>query len=173
VAQVELARQEVSEQRRAQAPTETVETGLASRRLLLAATVLMLVMFAVRPLLPGGPPHEEIPAVAQVLQDKQQEQRDGGSAGLGEGISSASVTEATEKMPSYEAAGFAKEVPTKPWAWQRRPPCKSWEVVINGGCWYEATARVKPPCTDGYFEWQGACYMPVMGTPRVPTSNEP
>jgi serine/threonine protein kinase len=173
IAQAELARQEVSEQRRAQAPTEQVGTRTAFRRLWLAATALVLVMFAVRPLLPGTPPQEESPEVAQVLPDKPHEQRDGGSAGLGEGISSSSVTEAPETMPSYEAAGFAKEVPTKPWAWQRRPPCKSWEVVINGGCWYEATARVKPPCTDGYFEWQGACYMPVMGTPRVPTSDEP
>ncbi len=171
--QVELARQEVSEQRRAQAPTEKEGMRTASRRLFLAAIALVLVMFAVRPLLPGTPPHEDTSEVAQVLPDKQQDQRDGGSAGLGEGISSAAVVESTGKMPSYGAAGFAKEVPKTPLDGQRRPPCTPrFEMEIRGACWYAAT-NMKPTCEEGYYHWEGSCFLPVFRTQRVPTSDTP
>jgi hypothetical protein len=33
---------------------------------------------------------------------------------------------------------------------------------------------VEPPCGDGdYYEWQGACYLPVMERARVPTTKKP
>jgi serine/threonine protein kinase len=173
-AQVEMKKQEVSVQRRAQAPTEKEEPRSPARRLLVVAAVLLLI-FAVRPLRRAVPPQEELPEVAQVLPNNEQEGRDGGSTGLGDAISSKSVTEATGKLPSSEAAGFFREVPKKPLDWQRRPPCRPQflEVEIRGACWYEANARVKPPCADGSYEWEGNCYMPVMGAPRVPTSDEP
>jgi hypothetical protein len=173
VAQVELEQQEVSAQRRAQAPTEKEGTRITSGRLLLAATVLALIFFAVGPQQRHVPPRGEMPVVAEVLPSNEQEGRDGGSAGLGDGISSASVTEATEKMPpSYEAAGFAKEVPRTPLAGQRRPPCKAWQVEIRGGCWYEAE-QVKPPCVEGTYQWGGNCYEAVFISQREPTSDEP
>ncbi len=173
-AKVDMERREASEQLRAQAPTEKNEAGSASRRSLLAAALLAmtLVMFAVWPQQRGGPPQEEIPDVAQVAPAKEEEQRDGGSAGLGEGISSASVTEATGKMPPHKTAGFAKEVPKTPMAGQRRPPCKAWQVEIRGGCWYEA-GRAKPPCEDGTYQWEGNCYEPIFLSQREPTSDEP
>jgi serine/threonine protein kinase len=174
-AQAEMKRQEASEQRQVQAPMEKVEERLPARRLLLVAAVLALI-FALGPQRRVVPPQEEMPQVAQILPNNEQEGIDGGSTGLGDAVSSASVTEAKGKMPSSdEAAGFAREVPKKPWDWQRRPPCRPGflEVEIRGGCWYEPNTRLKPPCMDGSFEWEGACYMPVMGAPRVPTSDEP
>ena len=173
-AQGEQERRDAAEQKRAQAPAEKEGTSHASARLLLAATLLMLVFFAVRPLGRGVLPQDETPPVSEVLPDKQHEQRDGGSAGLGDGTSAAAVTEATEKIPSY-AAGFAKEVPRTPLGGQRRPPCRPrlLEVEIRGGCWYEPDARLKPPCVDGSYEWQGSCYVPVLGHYQVPTSDEP
>jgi eukaryotic-like serine/threonine-protein kinase len=175
VAQVELKKQEASEQQRAQAPEEKEEGRLPARRILLIAAVLALI-FAIRPQRRFVPPQEEMPEVAQVLPNKEQEGIDGGSTGLGDAVSSKSTAEAAGKVPSSEAAGFAREVPKKPWDWQRRPPCRAGllEVEIRGGCWSEAnSARVKPPCVDGYYEWQGICYMPVATTPRIPTSDEP
>jgi hypothetical protein len=175
VAQVEMKKQEVSEQQRAQAPAEKEEERLPARWLLLVAAVLALI-FAVRPQRRVDPPQEEMPEVAQVLPNNEQEGIDGGSTGLGDAISTKSATEASGEMPASEAAGFAREVPKKPWDWQRRPPCRPGflEVEIRGGCWYEASSgRVKPPCADGSYEWQGTCYLPVMGAPRIPTSDEP
>jgi predicted Ser/Thr protein kinase len=173
-AQVEQEPQEVAGQKQAQAPAEKEEPSTASARVLLVLTVLALMIFAVRPLGRGVPPQEEMPPVSEVLPDKKQEQRDGGSAGLGDGTSAAAVTEAVEKIPSY-AAGFAKEVPRTPLGGQRRPPCRPrlLEVEIRGGCWYEPNAQLKPPCVDGSYEWQGSCYMPVMGQYQDPTSDEP
>jgi hypothetical protein len=169
---VDQERREADGQKRAQAPTEQEGTSTASTRVLLAVTVLALVIFAVRPLGRGAPLQEEMPAVTQVLPNSEHEQRDGGSAGLGDGISAASVTVVTEKIPSYEVAGFAKEVPKTPLAGQRRPPCKPWQIEIRGGCWYEAS-RVKPPCVEGTYQWEGNCYEAVFLSQREPTSDEP
>jgi hypothetical protein len=43
-------------------------------------------------------------------------------------------------------------------------------AIINGGCWYKVST--KPPCND-YYEWQNACYLPIMGRAYVPTTQEP
>jgi hypothetical protein len=173
-AQVEHERREAAGQEQAPAPMEEEGPGTGPAKLGLAAIVLMLVFFAVRPLGRGAPPQEEMPPVAEALPDEQHEQRDGGSAGLGDGTSAAAVMEAAEKIPSY-AAGFAKEVPRTPLGGQRRPPCRPrlLEVEIRGGCWYEPDARLKPPCVDGSYEWQGSCYVPVLGQHPVPTSDDP
>jgi hypothetical protein len=63
-------------------------------------------------------------------------------------------------------------MPSKPHPDQRRPPCEYGEVAINGGCWVEV-ARVKPPCGEKMFEYQGACYWASFSGPRTSTSEEP
>jgi len=52
---------------------------------------------------------------------------------------------------------------------QRRPPCPRGEEAIRGGCWL-VNPQVKPPCTAGYYEWDGRCYLPSLAPSRQPTS---
>jgi hypothetical protein len=54
-------------------------------------------------------------------------------------------------------------------AYQRRAPCNRGEATILGGCWL-ANPEEKPPCGDGYFEWDKRCYAPLFPTSRQPTS---
>lgn len=52
---------------------------------------------------------------------------------------------------------------------QKRPPClPRTEREVMGACW--APHVEKPPCPDGTFEAQGACFMPVIAPKREPTS---
>ena len=49
----------------------------------------------------------------------------------------------------------AQKMPKPLWPGQRRAPCKGQQVEILGGCWYDISARVKPPCEEGAYEWEG------------------
>jgi hypothetical protein len=65
-------------------------------------------------------------------------------------------------------------IPKDPLPGQRRAPrCQPpAETSINGGCWIEAP-KVKPPCGDLFYEWNGGCYAPHFVRPREPTSDQP
>jgi eukaryotic-like serine/threonine-protein kinase len=76
-----------------------------------------------------------------------------------------------------EARGVSVEMPKSPLPGQRRPngsgkcPGRG-EVAIHGGCWILGW-NTAPPCAEGWFEWEGACYYPVTEASRKPTSDQP
>ncbi|WP_225409892.1 serine/threonine protein kinase [Stigmatella hybrida] len=100
------------------------------------------------------------------------EQPDAGTVGLAD----ASVTpEALAAAASFENATLpgefvALEMPKRPFAGQKRPPCKPQrETEIRGGCW----VNVQAPCEDDGYVWAGKCFLPVAAQPRPDTSNYP
>ncbi|ADO74475.1 serine/threonine-protein kinase [Stigmatella aurantiaca] len=94
---------------------------------------------------------------------------DGGTAGLAQAaLQSAEKAEA----PEAERGGISREMPKGPFAGQRKPPCKSYEVEVNGGCWL-ALQDKRPPCGDETFVWKGRCYWPSVRPPRPETSGWP
>jgi hypothetical protein len=173
-AQVELERQEASEQQRAQAPTEKEGAGFAVRRWVLGAAFMAALMIVVMPQRQQSPQAWETPAVARAEPGEAEESKDGGSSGLGDDVSAASVTEAAKEVPVYGPPGFTAGVPKSPLAGQRRPPCRPrlLEVEIRGGCWYE-NGRSRPPCAEGSYEWQESCYVPVFRPHQEPASEDP
>ncbi len=134
------------------------------------AVLAAAMAFAVIALCQGGDvPYESAQEMAWVKAQDSEEAPDGGTKGLGEEVLSARVDSHETPVPS--SAVILKEVPKQPLAGQRRYPCpRREEVVINGGCWYRVD--IKPPCGD-YYEWRDACYLPVIGPTRVPTTQEP
>jgi hypothetical protein len=65
------------------------------------------------------------------------------------------------------------DLPKQPLPRQRRPPCQRKGVKeIRGGCWIRI-ADVEPPCSDNEYEWQGACYTPVLDNTPTSTSDKP
>jgi eukaryotic-like serine/threonine-protein kinase len=110
------------------------------------------------------------PEVAQVEEPEREMAPDAGTRGLGDEALATRV-EAFSVPNSGEPV--AENIPKQPLPGQRRPPCKkSWEVVINGGCW-KLLAGSAPPCGEGEYEWQGACYDPALDRSRPPTSTKP
>jgi serine/threonine protein kinase len=169
-ARVARERQEALERRRAQAPTEKEGARFPTRRLLPVAAALVLVTFLVVAEQPESSPQWEAPAVVKVEPGQQEEGRDGGPVGLGDGFSSVAPA---EEMRPHESAGFAVDVPKTPLDGQLRAPCRPRQLEILGGCWYEAPGRVKPPCEQGSYEWEGNCYVPLYPPRREPASDEP
>jgi serine/threonine protein kinase len=136
-----------------------------------AATILggMLLLFSA--IVWRGPaPPAELPSVAQVEAPEVELALDGGTRGLGDDALAARV-EAPASPSTLETV--SRKIPEQPLPDQRRPPCQfSWEVEINGGCW-RLLAGSTPPCAEGDYEWQGACYDPALIRKRVPTSEDP
>lgn len=66
-------------------------------------------------------------------------------------------------------SGPARELPSKPFPEQKRPPCTPRaERELAGGCW--SPHLEKPPCPVGFFEAHGMCLTPVRVADRPPTS---
>ncbi|MDC0710055.1 serine/threonine-protein kinase [Stigmatella sp. ncwal1] len=94
---------------------------------------------------------------------------DGGTAGLAQAVrSSAKKSEG----PEPQRGGISREMPKGPFLGQRKPPCKSHEVEVNGGCWL-ALQDKRPPCGEETFVWKGSCYWPSFLPPRPETSGWP
>ncbi len=77
--------------------------------------------------------------------------------------------------PSSSAASVTAPVPKEPLKGQRRPPCDSHQVEINGGCWlavHDVTdgVHLKAPCREATYSHDGKCYTPSYVPPRPPTS---
>jgi hypothetical protein len=107
--------------------------------------------------------------VAWIEAQHADEALDGGTRGLGEEV--LSTRAGSQETPIPSSAAITKKVTEQPLPGQRRHPCpRNVEVVINGGCWYKVD--IKPPCGD-YYEWQSACYLPVIRRTHVPTTQEP
>ncbi len=111
----------------------------------------------------------EEPATSQLAE--REESKDGGTVAVGDSALTAPV--APERAPSVWSS-IAVDLPPKPFSGQRRPdgngrcPGKV-QVAINGGCWMPVDVK---DCDDenGFFEYRGACYIPVMTKPRPATS---
>ncbi|MCY1021142.1 serine/threonine protein kinase [Pyxidicoccus sp. MSG2] len=113
----------------------------------------------------------EEPATSHVAE--QEESKDAGTVAVGDAALTAPV--APEKAPSVWTS-IAVDIPPKPFQGQRRPDAngrcpKKEQVAINGGCWRKLPTDVQD-CADedGFFEYRGACYIPVMAKPRPATS---
>jgi serine/threonine protein kinase len=149
------------------APTHTAQRSRPRtvKAALGAVTALAVIVFCQG----EDEPHERESEVAWIEAQGTKQAQDGGTKGLGEEALSARVD--AQETPAPASSTFSEPVPKDPLPGQRRPPCPRPEVVeINGGCWYGG--EIKPPCGD-FYEWQGACYLPVMGRTRVPTTQEP
>jgi hypothetical protein len=95
---------------------------------------------------------------------------DAGTRGLGD---DALTTRMEAQEIHLAAESISLDIPKQPLSGQRRPPCRrSWGVVINGGCW-KLLAGSEPPCDDGEYRWQGACYVPALDQSRPPTTQKP
>ncbi len=103
---------------------------------------------------------------------EQEETKDAGTVAVGDSVLTA--PEAPERAPSVWAS-IAVDLPPKPVPGQRRPDghgrCRGKvQVAINGGCWRKLPVDVKD-CDDwDGFEYEGACYLPAMTSPRPATS---
>ncbi|HVG63038.1 MAG TPA: serine/threonine-protein kinase [Hyalangium sp.] len=135
------------------------------------AAIAAAMAFAVLALCQGADePYAQAQEVAWVEAQGTDEAPDGGTKGLGEEVASARVD--AEGPPVHAWVAITKPVPDQPLPGQRRSPCpRNVEVVIKGGCW-KHQPDIRPPCGD-YYEWQSACYLPIMGQTRVPTTQEP
>ena len=120
--------------------------------------------------LSGPEPSEQAPELAWVKAREAEDAPDGGTKGLGEELLATRVD--AEEMPAPSSSSvIAIEMLEKPLAGQLRPPCPQTSEIINGGCWKRLIDN-EPPC-GAYYEWRGACYLPVMRPPRIPTTREP
>jgi eukaryotic-like serine/threonine-protein kinase len=92
---------------------------------------------------------------------------DGGTRGLGED-SLASRVDTQSPPPATKTLSL--DLPKQPLPGQLRPPCqRKGAKVIQGGCWIRI-GDVEPPCGHNNYEWQGACYYPLLEETRMPTS---
>ncbi|WNM70410.1 hypothetical protein [Myxococcus phage Mx4 ts27htf-1hrm-1] len=62
-------------------------------------------------------------------------------------------------------------MPSAPVEGQKRPPCESPEVRINGGCWLRL--KDDAPCPRRSAEHKGGCYVPVKGDGPAPVAITP
>jgi hypothetical protein len=70
---------------------------------------------------------------------------------------------------SQEQTVFARPLPKEPLKGQKRPPCTRYtEVELVGACW--APHKLKAPCPDTLFEYQGECYLPSFSAKPPPSS---
>ncbi len=106
-----------------------------------------------------------------------------GGEGAGVGGAKVAVGDSSIRAPSEaptaenrdtRAPAVTQPMPEKPFPDQRRPPCDpNGQTEIRGGCWYRA-GTAKPPCGQGVYAWQGACYMPAPGSRgQQPTADPP
>ncbi|WP_224245792.1 serine/threonine protein kinase [Hyalangium gracile] len=83
---------------------------------------------------------------------------------------------AIEQIPRAllpELRSLGRSMPTTPFPGQKKPPCDpESQRAINGVCWVEV-ARKKPPCGPEAFDFEDACYLPLILSPPAPTSGEP
>jgi hypothetical protein len=64
---------------------------------------------------------------------------------------------------------LARPLPKEPLKGQKRPPCTRYvEVELVGACW--APHKLKAPCPETLFEYQGECYLPSFSARPPPSS---
>jgi hypothetical protein len=66
-------------------------------------------------------------------------------------------------------AVLARPLPREPFKGQKRPPCTRYaEVELVGACWLPH--KLKAPCPDVLYEYQGECYSPAFSAKPPPQS---
>jgi hypothetical protein len=100
--------------------------------------------------------------------------REVASTAVGDSVIRAPGKTPAAKPQDARAHAVSQPLPEKPLPDQRRPPCNpNGHVELRGGCWYRV-GNAKPPCEEGTYAWQGACYFPVPGPRRQqPTADPP
>jgi hypothetical protein len=147
---------------------ESVARAWEWRRVLLTASLSLAVVGPC--CIVASKSSDEPPMVVQAEVPAAESAPDGGARGLGDGSMTARVD--TQEVPVAHET-ISRQIPKQPIPGQRRPPCPHpREAVIQGGCW-QRMADIKPPCGDGYYEWEGSCYDPVMERTRLPTTEQP
>jgi hypothetical protein len=64
---------------------------------------------------------------------------------------------------------LARPLPREPFKGQKRPPCTRYaEVELVGACWLPH--KLKAPCPDVLYEYQGECYVPAFSAKPPPQS---
>jgi hypothetical protein len=64
---------------------------------------------------------------------------------------------------------LTRPLPRKPFKGQKRPPCTRYaEVELVGACWLPH--KLKAPCPDVLYEYQGECYSPAFSAKPPPQS---
>lgn len=97
---------------------------------------------------------------------------------LGLGLAGAAVVSGNPDQPTYrglvdtaDAGEFvlARPLPREPFKGQKRPPCTRYaEVELVGACWLPH--KLKAPCPDVLYEYQGECYLPAYSAKPPPQS---
>lgn len=135
-------------------------------RLLGAAVGLVLLMVAIC----WRSDSPRAPRFVQADELDEERKEDDGMAGVADASVTARVTsEDSSPVPEVIAA----QVPDEPLPGQIRAPCRRrGTVAINGGCWIP-WLTLTPPCGEDAYEWKGACFWPIFGSARPPTSKKP
>jgi hypothetical protein len=137
------------------------------RSLALAAVVAVLVAGGS---LWGTSRHSVEPlTAAQMEAPLETDEVDGCTTALGD---EAGSTATRAPRPTVHAKGIWREMPTRPFDWQRRAPCTQGEYEIRGGCWGKLESK-PPKCEAFAYEWKGGCYTPVAAESPSATSDRP
>ncbi|WNG44149.1 hypothetical protein F0U60_08555 [Archangium minus] len=87
------------------------------------------------------------------------------AAGTPDPFSSGTLVDTTDAGESV----LARPLPREPFKGQKRPPCTRYaEVELIGACW--TPHKLKAPCPDVLYEYQGECYVPAFSAKPPPQS---
>ena len=128
----------------------------------------LLVLIVVRP----APPPEPAPNPTSWLATPEEIAQFAPDAGVAQ-----ESLQAAQDLPHAELSSIlslGRPMPSKPFPGQKKPPCDPrTQRVINGGCWIGPISNAKPPCGNEAYDGDDGCYVPLIVTPRQPTSKEP
>ncbi|WP_223644460.1 hypothetical protein [Corallococcus sp. EGB] len=112
------------------------------------------------------PQRQQVP-LAELPRTVVAERHEPESVVLTTGVGQAAVEEieAPVLLVSEVSPFIARDMPSRPFKVQRRPPCRGSQKEINGGCWVKADVEDAPPCPDDLYEYKGGCYAPVKSEP--------
>jgi len=146
-------------------PTWLTWTGASA---LGAGLMALLVLIVVRP----APPPEPAPNPTSWLATPEEIAQFAPDAGVAQ-----ESLQAAQDLPHAELSSIlslGRPMPSKPFPGQKKPPCDPrTQRVINGGCWIGPISNAKPPCGNEAYDGDDGCYVPLIVTPRQPTSKEP
>ncbi|HYI01770.1 serine/threonine-protein kinase [Hyalangium sp.] len=114
---------------------------------------------------------EEAPVMVQDESDEAEEERDGGSAGVGDAVLTA--PRGVVNAPSGWKV-IVEQVPPKPFPGQYKPDVngqcpRTGQVVINGGCWVPLDLEGQG-CEENGYIYNGKCFSPAFPPRRQPAS---
>jgi hypothetical protein len=120
--------------------------GLASAA---AVCALLFALVRLTPVSPPAPVSDEVPTATEKPDSS----------------TSAWLVDTTPQEQSV----LARPLPREPFKGQKRPPCTRYvEVELIGACW--GPHKLKAPCPDVLYEYQGECYVPLFSARPPPQS---